>query len=814
MCGPFRFIMTLGACVCLGSMAWGNTYQVWVTQSPPGPDNGNPATWAGVIRYEIDRRGGPPVRLADLDKSLLADPAGLAMRPQSRELFVGNRHGNTGPGSISRFIYDAATDTFQPHGSITGNSLSGVHQLAFSPTTGELFAANYHGGISRFTFDAAGEAVPNGMIGGAGTMRGVAVSPDGKRLYLTGGPSPGGAYTVTTIRQFDLTTGNELPGTSVSGSAGLHYLQVRGGDELYVADPFNSYVFRFKLDPSSDDLTDQVSIYAPSAVSQTFSPDNQEMFATGHLTSHQLTRYLSGAAGQAWVPVDPILPDVQMGDLLTILVAVTGDFNRDEFVDMRDLEVFETCATGPAIPYGPHHLPTGCTLKPDAEDKIAPDLDRDGDVDQDDFGAFQCHYQPRQPGVLSVAEGDGLVSTGNRGGPFAPISKTYTLTNPGGLPINWTAENTQTWTTLSKTSGTLAAKASDTLEISINTGANSLAAGSYDDTVTFTNTTNHYGDTTRGVALTVNQPVPPGMVLIPAGEFQMGNAFDPSEGWSDELPRHVVYLDAFYMDQTEVTNQQYADGLNWALGQGNLIHPTADGVYDGGYHYIICDTTTSSSYSRITWNGTIFGAVSGKANHPVVQVSWYGAAAYANWRSAMQGRPLCYDTSTWECNWGGGYRLPTEAEWEKAARGGAAGRRFAWSNSDMITHARANYYSSSSYWYDESPTRGYHPTFKAGAQPYTSPVGHFAANGYGLYDMTGNVWEWCNDCHGAAYGPGPENNPRGPVCPASGSWRIYRGGSWSNNPVYCRAAFRFNLFAYFPGRRYDDGGFRLALHSE
>jgi len=318
------------------------------------------------------------------------------------------------------------------------------------------------------------------------------------------------------------------------------------------------------------------------------------------------------------------------------------------------------------------------------------------------------------------------------------------------------------------------------------------------------------------------------MAYIPSVTFQMGDSFN--EGGSHELPVHTVTLDSFCMGKYEVTNGQYCQYLNSAFGSS--IYVSGGVVYGSGNNKPYCDTSTSNSASQIAIGRKFTVRTKGgrnMANDPMVMVSWYGAAAYCNWRSQQEGKELCYNLSTWNCDFSKkGYRLPTEAEWEYAARGGLSGRRFPWG--DTISQTQANFYSSTSFSYDVSPVKNiYHPLWNDGIDPYTSPVGFFdgslrnksdfgwpgsqssyqttsGANGYGLYDMSGNVWEWCYDWHDSDYYDyGPTDNPTGP---ASGIYRVIRGGGLGDSASACRAASRFDEV---PDDRYCFMGFRLSL---
>ncbi|MHC4946412.1 MAG: formylglycine-generating enzyme family protein [Planctomycetota bacterium] len=292
---------------------------------------------------------------------------------------------------------------------------------------------------------------------------------------------------------------------------------------------------------------------------------------------------------------------------------------------------------------------------------------------------------------------------------------------------------------------------------------------------------------------------PSGMVLVPGGAFDMGD--HAGVGDPDELPVHAVGVDTFMMDVFEVNNDQYCEFLNEAYLLGN-IEVIGGEVYRMGSWELYFKTFEADPESRISWTGSSF-KVKEKGDHPVLLVTWLGAAVYANWRSTEAGVSVCYDLQTWECNFGvGGYRLPTEAEWEYAARGGEHFPYFKFPWGDTVDGSMANYaYSSDPYesTYPQTTPTGYY-------EGNQIPAGSDMANGYGLYDMMGNVLEWCNDWYDENYySNSPQNNPTGP---SSGINRIARGGTWFNPSHDGRCAARSWTYQNVP---FNSIGFRLVL---
>ena len=302
------------------------------------------------------------------------------------------------------------------------------------------------------------------------------------------------------------------------------------------------------------------------------------------------------------------------------------------------------------------------------------------------------------------------------------------------------------------------------------------------------------------IARCYDSVVAAGMQYIPAGLFLMGDHFN--EGYADELPEHWVYLNAYHIGKYEVTNEKMAEILQWAYDQGKVT-VSINSVSASGVNLL----TLNDSECRITWDGSSFLVKDTKgAGYPCIFVTWYGAAAYCNFRSEKEGLEPCYNFNDWSCDQTkNGYRLPSEAQWEKAARGGAPGFRFAWTDDNTIQHARANYWSYGYDDYDTSSTSFYNPTYADGEYPYTSPIGSFDANDYLLYDMTGNVDEWCNDWYGESYySSSPSSNPYGP---SSGSSRVVRGGHWDQAAFWCRISCRTSSRSPYGG--YHSIGFRM-----
>lgn len=266
------------------------------------------------------------------------------------------------------------------------------------------------------------------------------------------------------------------------------------------------------------------------------------------------------------------------------------------------------------------------------------------------------------------------------------------------------------------------------------------------------------------------EQAPKGMLRIPAGTFVMGNDTGPL----DQRPAHEVTVSAFWMDRTEVTNAQFAAFVA-ATGYTTLAERNGDGLVFAPPADL---PPTLADFTR--WWSLVKGAdwrhpfgpessIVGKEDHPVVQVGWEDAVAYAKWA---------------------GKRLPTEAEWEYAARGGLTGQT--WVCGAPLETAglwRANIF------------QGTFPVTNTARDGYltTAPVASFAPNGYGLFDMAGNVWEWCSDrYHVDAYKTSAARDPQGPATSLDPDEpllekRVVRGGSFLCSDVYCRG--------YEPGAR-------------
>lgn len=258
-------------------------------------------------------------------------------------------------------------------------------------------------------------------------------------------------------------------------------------------------------------------------------------------------------------------------------------------------------------------------------------------------------------------------------------------------------------------------------------------------------------DSSSPAASTAPAPKQRPMVLIPSGEFRMGS----QDGSPSESPEHTVHLPAFWMDVTPVTNRSYAE-FSRASGYRTEVEQagSAWGVREGKFQEI----------EGLCWHTF---ATPEREEHPVVLVTWNDAVAYCGWA---------------------GLRLPTEAEWEKAARGGLVSSAFPWG--DALPDGSQSNFAADPY-----------------GLPGTLPVGTHAPNAFGLRDMVGNVWQWCSDRFGEDYyAHSPASDPHGPD---EGITRVRRGGAW--NVIQSFRLRCANRGAMLPSQTATNMGFRCAI---
>lgn len=267
------------------------------------------------------------------------------------------------------------------------------------------------------------------------------------------------------------------------------------------------------------------------------------------------------------------------------------------------------------------------------------------------------------------------------------------------------------------------------------------------------------------------------VVLVKGGAFSLGS----DSGDADEQPVVQVTVSDFYMGRAEVNVADFLEAINFAYGRGYVKQDGNAIVMGTGAlePLIYIDAAYEDAKDAMYFDGGLFFTREGKDRHPVIFVTWYGAAAYCNFRSLLDGRDPCYDQTTWDCDFTkDGYRLPTEAEWEYAAKAGKD-LKFVWGDGEPTGNIA-----------DDSFTKRF-PNIVAykgydDGYVYTAPVGTFKANGLGIVDLDGNASEWLNDWYGP-YDPSATTDPRGP---ATGDRKVIRGPSWFHHPGILSTTFR------------------------